>query len=127
MWGSQLGKSEIINNTIGYYIHQDPSTILFLLPTEDMAEDYSKRRLSPMFRDTKELGELIFDREANNTILIKNFKGGNLALVGSNSPSKLASKPIKVLLVDEVDRCENTNLSWYNVRCIAKRGWTFRR
>lgn len=108
MWGSQLGKSEIINNTIGYYIHQDPSTILFLLPTEDMAEDYSKRRLSPMFRDTKELGELIFDREANNTILIKNFKGGNLALVGSNSPSKLASKPIKILVVDEVDRCENT-------------------
>ena len=108
MWGSQLGKSEIINNTIGYYIHQDPSTILFLLPTEDMAEDYSKRRLTPMFRDTKELGELIYDREANNTILIKNFKGGNLALVGSNSPSKLASKPIKVLVVDEVDRCENT-------------------
>ncbi len=108
MWGSQLGKSEILNNTIGYYIHQDPSTILFLLPTEDMAEDYSKRRLAPMFRDTKELGELIFDREANNTILIKNFKGGNLALVGSNSPSKLSSKPIKILIVDEVDRCENT-------------------
>ncbi|WP_300745202.1 terminase gpA endonuclease subunit, partial [uncultured Helicobacter sp.] len=108
MWGSQLGKSEILNNAIGYYIHQDPSTILFLLPTEDMAEDYSKRRLTPMFRDTKELGSLIYDREANNTILIKNFKGGNLALVGSNSPSKLASKPIKVLIVDEVDRCENT-------------------
>lgn len=108
MWGSQLGKSEILNNAIGYYIHQDPSTILFLLPTEDMAEDYSKRRLAPMFRDTKELGKLIYDREANNTILIKNFKGGNLALVGSNSPSKLASKPIKILIVDEVDRCENT-------------------
>ncbi|PAF49225.1 terminase [Helicobacter sp. 12S02232-10] len=108
MWGSQLGKSEILNNTIGYYIHQDPSSILFLLPSEDMAEDYSKRRLAPMFRDCKELGNLIYARESNNTILIKNFKGGNLALVGSNSPSKLASKPIKVLIVDEVDRCENT-------------------
>lgn len=108
MWGAQLGKSEILNNTIGYYIHQNPSPILFLLPSEDMAEDYSKRRLAPMFRDTKVLDELINDREASNTILIKNFKGGNLALVGSNSPSKLASKPIKVLIVDEVDRCENT-------------------
>lgn len=108
MWGAQLGKSEILNNAIGYYIHQNPSPILFLLPSEDMAEDYSKRRLTPMFRDTKVLGDLIFDRESNNTILIKNFKGGNLALVGSNSPSKLASKPIKVLIVDEVDRCENT-------------------
>lgn len=108
MWGAQLGKSEILNNTIGYYIHQNPSPILFLLPSEDMAEDYSKRRLAPMFRDTKVLDSLINDRESSNTILIKNFKGGNLALVGSNSPSKLASKPIKVLIVDEVDRCENT-------------------
>ncbi len=31
-----------------------------------------------------------------------------MALVGSNSVSKLASKPIKVLLVDEADRCEVT-------------------
>lgn len=108
MWGAQLGKSEILNNTIGYYVHQNPSPILFLLPSEDMAEDYSKRRLAPMFRDTKVLDSLINDRESSNTILIKNFKGGNLALVGSNSPSKLASKPIKVLIVDEVDRCENT-------------------
>ncbi|PAF52962.1 hypothetical protein BKH42_08470 [Helicobacter sp. 13S00482-2] len=59
MWGAQLGKSEILNNTIGYYIHQNPSPILFLLPSEDMAEDYSKRRLAPMFRDTPELNQLI--------------------------------------------------------------------
>ena len=108
LWASQLGKSELINNVLGYYIHQEPSTILFMLPNKDDAEDYSKRRLAPMFRDTHELSELINANDANNTILIKNFRGGNLALVGSNSPSKLASKPIKVLLVDEADRCEAT-------------------
>lgn len=124
MWASQLGKSEILNNTIGYYIHQNPSTILFLLPTEDNAEDYSKRRLTPMFRDTKVLSDLINAREANNTILIKNFKGGNLALVGSNSPSKLASKPIKVLLVDEVDRCEKTK-EGHSIDLAQKRTNTF--
>lgn len=124
MWGSQLGKSEILNNTIGYYIHQDPSPILFLLPSEDVAEDYSKRRLAPMFRDTKILDELINDREASNTILIKNFKGGNLALVGSNSPSKLASKPIKVLIIDEVDRCENTK-EGHSIDLAQKRTATY--
>ncbi|MGP1579414.1 MAG: phage terminase large subunit family protein [Wolinella sp.] len=108
LWASQLGKSELLNNTIGYFIHQEPSTILFMLPNKDDAEDYSKRRLAPMFRDCAELNELVNARDSNNTILIKNFKGGNLALVGSNSPSKLASKPIKILLVDEVDRCEAT-------------------
>lgn len=124
MWGAQLGKSEILNNTIGYYIHQNPSPILFLLPSEDMAEDYSKRRLAPMFRDTKVLDELINDTEASNTILIKNFKGGNLALVGSNSPSKLASKPIKVLIVDEVDRCENTK-EGHSITLAQKRTNTY--
>ena len=108
LWASQLGKSEMINNTIGYYIHQEPSTILFMLPNEIDAEDYSKRRLAPMFRDCHELNEIINSNSESNTILIKNFKGGNLALVGSNSVSKLASKPIKVLLIDEADRCETT-------------------
>ena len=108
LFASQLGKSEMINNAIGYFIHQEPSTILFMLPNENDAEDYSKRRLAPMFRDCFVLDELINANEANNTILIKNYKGGNLALVGSNSVSKLASKPIKILLIDEADRCEAT-------------------
>ncbi|MCE3037499.1 phage terminase large subunit family protein [Helicobacter sp. faydin-H20] len=124
MWASQLGKSEILNNTLGYFIHQDPATILFLLPTEDIAEDYSKRRLAPMFRDIKELRELIYNKDSNNTILLKNFKGGNLALVGSNSPSKLASKPIRVLIVDEVDRCEVTK-EGHSIDLAQKRTNTF--
>ncbi|WP_104750192.1 phage terminase large subunit family protein [Helicobacter cynogastricus] len=124
MWGAQLGKSEILNNAIGYFIHQDPSTILFLLPTEDLAQDYSKRRLAPMFRDIPQLQELIDDKEANNTILTKNFKGGNLALVGSNSPSKLSSKPIKVLIVDECDRCMNTK-EGHSIALAQKRTATY--
>ena len=115
LWGSQVGKSETINNAIGYFIHQEPSTILFLLPNDTDAEDYSKRRLAPMFRDCNVLNDLINSNDANNTILIKNFKSGNLALVGSNSPSKLASKPIKILLVDEADRCEPTKEGEYEL------------
>lgn len=124
LWGSQIGKSEMINNTIGYYIHQEPSTILFMLPNENDAEDYSKRRLAPMIRDCKEINELINANDANNTILIKNFRGGNLALVGSNAPSKLASKPIKVLLVDEADRCEATK-EGDSIKLASKRTITF--
>lgn len=124
LWASQLGKSEMINNTIGYYIHQEPSTILFMLPNENDAEDYSKRRLAPMIRDCKSLNDLINSNDANNTILIKNFRGGNLALVGSNSPSKLASKPIKVLLVDEADRCEATK-EGDSIKLAEKRTITF--
>lgn len=34
----------------------------------------------------------------------KNFPGGHITIVGANSATGLASRPIKVLLADEVDR-----------------------
>jgi len=107
MWGSQLGKSEIENNICGYYLEHDPSPILILQPTIEAAEDYSKDRIFPMIRDTPVLRALfnLKSRSGNNTLRHKHARNGaNLTLVGSNSPSGLASRPKKVLLGDELDR-----------------------
>ncbi|MCG7435555.1 phage terminase large subunit family protein [Lysinibacillus fusiformis] len=104
---SQVGKSEIINNIIGYFISYDPSPILLIMPTVDTAEDYSKDRIAPMIRDTPALTKKVGDpksRNGNNTLLHKKFPGGHLTLVGANSPAGLASRPIRVVLADEVDR-----------------------
>ena len=38
---SQVGKSEFINNTIGYIIDEDPGSILFVHPTTIDAKEYS--------------------------------------------------------------------------------------
>ena len=43
---SQIGKSEFINNVIGYIIDQDPSSILFIHPTIVDAKEYSKLRIA---------------------------------------------------------------------------------
>jgi len=107
MSSAQVGKSEIINNTIGYYIDVDPGPLLLVQPTIEIAEDYSKRRIAPMIRDTEVLAQKVADsktRDTNNTILMKVFPGGFLAIGGANSPAGLASRPIRVLLCDEVDR-----------------------
>lgn len=107
MSSSQVGKSEIINNTIGYFIDIDPCPMLLIQPTVENAEDYSKRRIAPMIRDTEVLREKVSDaksRDSNNTILMKSFSGGFLAIGGANSPAGLASRPIRILLCDEVDR-----------------------
>ncbi|MEG0371242.1 MAG: terminase gpA endonuclease subunit [Clostridium sp.] len=104
---AQVGKSEILLNTIGYYIDYDPSPILLLQPTVDGAKDFSKDRIATMVRDTPAITEKVADskaKDSNNTILHKIFQGGHLTLVGANSPSGLASRPIRVLLADEVDR-----------------------
>jgi len=107
MSSAQVGKSEIILNVFGYYAHQDPSPMLGLQPTLDMAEAFSKDRIATMVRDTPVLSKIIADpksRDSGNTLLHKKFPGGHWTLAGANSPSSLASRPIRILLGDEVDR-----------------------
>lgn len=105
---SQTGKSTVLLNIVGYYAHQAPSTIMIIQPTLSDAMDFSKSRLQKMIKDSKVLTPLFYEKEktrdANQTILSKFFKGGRIILVGANSPSGLASRPIKILLCDEVDR-----------------------
>lgn len=107
MSAAQIGKTDaLILNPIGYYMHYDPSPIMVLQPTIQMAETFSKDRLSPMLRDTPALRDKVNDRSRNsgNTILQKIFPGGHVTMVGANSPSSLASRPIRILLADEIDR-----------------------
>lgn len=109
MSSSQGGKNVIVNIIIGYYIDVDPSPIMLIEPTLELAEDYSKRRLAPIIQDTKCLREKVYEtksRDSNNTILLKLFPGGSLNLVGANSPRSLASKPIRIVIADEVDGFE---------------------
>ena len=107
MAGSQVGKTEMLLNIVGYHISQDPAPMLVVQPTLEMAQSFSKDRLAPMLRDTPCLKGKVKDprsRDANNTTTHKVFPGGHVSLVGSNSPSGLASRPIRIVLCDEVDR-----------------------
>lgn len=107
MTSSQVGKTEILLNIIGYHIDYDPSPILVIQPTLAMAQTFSKDRLAPMLRDTPALQGKVADarsRDSGNTVLHKIFPGGHITIVGANSPASLASRPIRILLADEVDR-----------------------
>lgn len=107
VFGSQLGKTEALNNVLGYYIHRDPCPILFVQPTLDLASSWSKLRLVPMLRDTPALRALVGDPLAKTTgqeILEKSYPGGQLAIAGANSPGGLAGRPRRIVLGDELDR-----------------------
>ena len=104
---AQVGKTEILLNIIGYFVDYDPSPIMLIQPTLDMAQAFSKDRLAPMVRDTPALKNIISQsktRDSGNTILHKIFPGGHITMAGANSPASLASRPIRILLADEVDR-----------------------
>ena len=104
---SQVGKSELENNIIGYIIDQDPSSILFIHPTTIDAKEYSKLRIAPMLRDTPVLRRKVSpskSRDSGNTILQKTYPGGILTMCGSTEAHALASKPIRYVIGDERDR-----------------------
>jgi phage terminase large subunit GpA-like protein len=109
MKSAQVGATEILLNVIGYYIDQDPAPMLIMQPTLQMSQAFSKDRLATMIRDSEKIRNCVKDprsRDSGNTVLSKKFAGGNLNIVGSNSASGLASRPIRIVLADEVDRYE---------------------
>lgn len=104
---SQVGKSEFINNAIGYIIEEDPGSILFLHPTTIDAKEYSRLRIAPMLRDCPTLRQRVAapkSRDSGNTVLQKTYPGGILTLCGSTEAHALASKPIRYVFGDERDR-----------------------
>ena len=133
---SQVGKTEAILNMLSYMIDQDPGPALYCVPTKDFAEDFSKRRLAPMFRDTKKIADKVADsksRNTNNTITKKTYPGGMISLIGSNSATDLAGTPARYVFADEIDRwtrsagtegdpwslLERRTTTFYNAKMVA--------
>ena len=103
MFSSQVGKTELLLNTIGYHIHTNPSYIMCVYPTGGAAKKFAKERVGGMLIDNPAVNQLI---EADSQIQYKQFPGGSLDVVTARSPSELAAKSIKIMLLDEVDRYE---------------------
>ena len=107
MASAQTGKTEIELNCMGRAIDVDPGPILFVQPTVDFAEDFSKRRVAPMIRACGALQRKVYEaksRDAGNTITMKTFPGGSVAFTGANSPTELAGRPVRYVFMDEIDR-----------------------
>lgn len=128
---SQWGKTACAVNIVAYHIAHDPCEILVVEPTVDpMAKDFAKNRLDPTIKASPRLNAVVDKRrqkDASNTTLLKTFRGGMLALAGSNSAASLAARPVRLLVLDEVDRYERQLKGEGDTISIAiKRTTTFR-
>jgi phage terminase large subunit GpA-like protein len=109
MWASQMSKTQLALCLLAHVVAADPGPCLIVEPTLPMAEALSKDRIAPMFRDMPVLQGIVADprgRDSGSTIFHRRFRGGHVTVVGSNSPAGLASRPIRFLFLDEVDRFE---------------------
>lgn len=112
MTSARVGKTTAMMTTTAYYMAQSPSPIMWLLPTETIAKQFSTNDIEPMIRDNPDLRELVKDkwtRDGGNNLLAKRYVGGTLTMVGSQNTSGLHGKTIRVLLADEIDRYPENN------------------
>lgn len=99
---TQVGGTESILNILGYIVDQDPASTLVVYPSDTLAEDISKNRIQPMLRATRPLAEKF--REEDSKLLALQFENMYIPLTGANSAASLSSKPIRFVLLDEVDK-----------------------
>lgn len=99
---TQVGGTECLHNMLGYIVGQDPSPTMVVYPTDTLAKSVSENRMQPMFKASPQLSKKFHEFESSVQEL--QFDDMYLSLVGSNSPTGLASKPIKYLFMDETDK-----------------------
>ena len=111
MKAAQVGLSEAMLTTVGYFIEHRPTPMLWVCPTATVASDFSKERLADMILSTPALRRLVSDKRLpcrderpESTLALKMFPGGFLALGGANTPNTFARWAVRLAVGDDVDR-----------------------
>lgn len=126
---AQIGWTDgVINNYLGFTIDVDPAPTIVMFPREKTGHDFNREKFEPMVDATKELAEKIVlrKRDPSNRVDTKQFPGGFIKFVGSNSPAGVKSTSAKRLIIEEPDDC-NVNLKGQGdaIALLKERGKTF--
>jgi phage terminase large subunit GpA-like protein len=101
---ARVGATKCMNAAVAYFMVADPCPIQVVQPTVEDAQGYSKEEIAPMLRDVRVLDGLVRDvKSKDQTVLLKVFPGGVLAMVGANSGRGFRRVSRRVMILDEVD------------------------
>ena len=123
---TQVGGTEAMLNMLGWIIMSNPSPTMIVYPSDDLAKDTSNDRLKPSLTKTPEINERFYPNSSKELNL--KFRGMKIYLRGSGSPGKLASKAIKYLFFDEIDKMDGASkkeASPYNLAKERTRTFTY--
>lgn len=121
----------VLNNYIGRRIDIDPCPMIVMFAKDQAAKEYNDEKFGPMVEATPRLAAKIpvhKKRDRDNRSEFKQFPGGFLKFVGSNSPSSVKSTPAPVVCVEEPDDCnENVRDQGDTITLLEERTKTYAR
>jgi phage terminase large subunit GpA-like protein len=102
--GAQLGGTTWLANLIQYVIAENPGPVLYVTSTNENAKSWSERELLPRLKLCKAIKPLMPVDHDDFRKCEMHFQSCTVKLVGSNSEGNLASRPVRFLFADEVDK-----------------------
>jgi phage terminase large subunit GpA-like protein len=106
MKSAQVGGTEALLNAMGYVIDHVPGPMIIVQPTVDLAKRFSRQRVDPLLTMTPRIARKVADpksRDSGNTMLSKDYPGGQMVMTGANSAVGLRSMPAQYAFMDEID------------------------
>lgn len=101
---AQVGGTTWLANCLMWAISEDPGPILYVTSTNENAKSWSERELHPRLRSCRALKPFLPDNDDDFRKTEMHFATCTLKLVGACSEGNLASRPIRYLFADEVDK-----------------------
>ena len=103
--GAQVGKTEAEKVATVYTLRHRPGPLMLVLPAQDDAEDFASTRLKPTLEDSPACADLIpADKKRNFGKRLLRIPGSLVYLRGAGTPGKLASVPVRTMVLDETDK-----------------------
>lgn len=113
MKSAQIGGTVVANIYTGGSMDMDPSWFLYVHPTENNAERWSKMKLAPMLRNTTALAQIFTkkNRDGLDSLLYKERTDGRgaIQISGANSAASLSQVTMKRQVQDDLSKWENNS------------------
>lgn len=103
--GSQTAMTTTAYLWLAKELARDPSSVLLVMNSEKDAKEKSDETWRPIWEDSPSLRRYMpVSRRKNWTRLFQRIHGAPVYWIGANSAGRLGSKPIRRLVLDEVDK-----------------------
>lgn len=103
----QTGKTALELGCLAWAIDRDPGPVLMVLDQQDTAREMAKDRVIPLLKASPPLEQYITGLADDETTKSINLRHMTIHFGWAGSVSRLANKPVKHLLLDEVDKYEH--------------------
>ncbi len=104
----QVGGTEAVLNCLAYAIDREPGPAMCIYPDELTAKENSQDRIQPMIHNSPRLRIYLTGQEDDASILRINLQHMPIYMAWARSAARLANKPIRYMIFDEIDKYADT-------------------